>query len=214
MYVCRWLRPGIATVDPMCTCAHGSDPASAADVGVFCAVSRQVQEYATAQLRHIADPDGVPPPPPLSSPREAQQQADDAANDDGAGDEASEGRSGGEQEEGQEEEAEEEQEEQEEEGQEEEEEEEEEEGAVVPAAGSAAAAARRSRAARVAEFTRRAGRAAEFVRVLGRTATEGDVAAAELIAPFFGWTPPPRTKWTRRVPHPVLIGHAASLTPY
>ena len=26
--------------------------------------------------------------------------------------------------------------------------------------------------------------------------------------------PPRRTKWTRRVPHPVLIGHAASLTPY
>ena len=26
--------------------------------------------------------------------------------------------------------------------------------------------------------------------------------------------PPPRTKWTRRAPHPVLIGHAASLTPY
>jgi len=26
--------------------------------------------------------------------------------------------------------------------------------------------------------------------------------------------PPPRTKWTRRVLHPVLIGHAASLTPY
>ena len=24
--------------------------------------------------------------------------------------------------------------------------------------------------------------------------------------------PPPRTKWTRRVPHPVLIGHVASLT--
>jgi hypothetical protein len=24
--------------------------------------------------------------------------------------------------------------------------------------------------------------------------------------------PPPRTKWTRRVPHPVLIGHAASTT--
>ena len=24
-------------------------------------------------------------------------------------------------------------------------------------------------------------------------------------------SPPPRTKWTRRVPHPVLIGHAASL---
>ena len=26
--------------------------------------------------------------------------------------------------------------------------------------------------------------------------------------------PPPRTKWTRRVPHPVLTGHAASLTSY
>jgi len=26
-----------------------------------------------------------------------------------------------------------------------------------------------------------------------------------------GAPPPPRTKWTRRVPHPVLIGHAASL---
>jgi len=26
--------------------------------------------------------------------------------------------------------------------------------------------------------------------------------------------PPPRTKWTRRGPPPVLIGHAASLTPY
>jgi len=26
--------------------------------------------------------------------------------------------------------------------------------------------------------------------------------------------PPPRTIRTRRVPHPVLIGHAASLTPY
>ena len=24
--------------------------------------------------------------------------------------------------------------------------------------------------------------------------------------------PPPRTKWTRHVPHPVLIGHAASLS--
>ena len=26
--------------------------------------------------------------------------------------------------------------------------------------------------------------------------------------------PPPRTKWTHRVPHPVPIGHAASLTSY
>ena len=31
---------------------------------------------------------------------------------------------------------------------------------------------------------------------------------------WFYPTPPSRTKWTRRVPHPVLIGHAASLTPY
>jgi hypothetical protein len=34
---------------------------------------------------------------------------------------------------------------------------------------------------------------------------------AELQAPP---PPAPRTKWTRRVPHLVLIGHAASLTPY
>jgi hypothetical protein len=26
---------------------------------------------------------------------------------------------------------------------------------------------------------------------------------------LFDQSPPPRTKWTRRVPHPVLIGHAA-----
>jgi hypothetical protein len=34
--------------------------------------------------------------------------------------------------------------------------------------------------------------------------------------PLFTLTvsPPPSTKWTRRVPHLVLIGHAASLTPY
>jgi hypothetical protein len=39
-------------------------------------------------------------------------------------------------------------------------------------------------------------------------------AAAGAGAPLTGRPPPPRTKWTRRVPHPVLIGHAASLTPY
>jgi hypothetical protein len=45
-------------------------------------------------------------------------------------------------------------------------------------------------------------------------------AAGSLVAQpgdvvFFGGPPPlpPRTDWTRRVPHPVLIGHAASLTP-
>ena len=31
---------------------------------------------------------------------------------------------------------------------------------------------------------------------------------------WLGNPPPPRTNRTRRVPHPVLIGHAASLTPY
>ena len=31
---------------------------------------------------------------------------------------------------------------------------------------------------------------------------------------FWRSSPRPRTKWTRRVPHPVLIGHVASLTPY
>jgi hypothetical protein len=39
------------------------------------------------------------------------------------------------------------------------------------------------------------------------------LAAAKLLAEantnLTGRAPPPRTKWTRRVPHPVLIGHAA-----
>jgi len=38
-------------------------------------------------------------------------------------------------------------------------------------------------------------------------AAEERARAALLVSP-----PPPRTKWTRRVPHPVLIGHAASLS--
>ena len=42
-----------------------------------------------------------------------------------------------------------------------------------------------------------------------RAFLEGLGVAEAKVAP-----PPPRTKWTRRVPHPVLIGHAASLTPY
>ena len=38
--------------------------------------------------------------------------------------------------------------------------------------------------------------------------------AREAVAKGEECPPPPRTKWTRRVPHLVLIGHAASLTPY
>jgi len=47
---------------------------------------------------------------------------------------------------------------------------------------------------------------------LALTVRVGTVAAHSVLHP----PPPPlpRTKWTRRVPHPVLIGHAASLTPY
>ena len=46
-------------------------------------------------------------------------------------------------------------------------------------------------------------------------AGDAGVAAAERTQRTArGGAPPPRTKWTRRVPHPVLIGHAASLTPY
>jgi hypothetical protein len=37
---------------------------------------------------------------------------------------------------------------------------------------------------------------------------------AAYVAQAFAPPPPSRTKWTRRVPHLVLIGHAASLTPY
>ena len=35
---------------------------------------------------------------------------------------------------------------------------------------------------------------------------------SEFAHPDIVISPPPRTKWTRRVPHPVLIGHAASLS--
>ena len=46
----------------------------------------------------------------------------------------------------------------------------------------------------------------------------GAGASATRVDVFRDWVPspppppPPRTKWTRRVPHPVLIGHAASLS--
>ena len=58
----------------------------------------------------------------------------------------------------------------------------------------------------------------EADRLRGEIARLGDEARArdeELLAlEVHPRSPPPRTKWTRRVPHPVLIGHAASLTPY
>ena len=41
--------------------------------------------------------------------------------------------------------------------------------------------------------------------------TDGKAFTLQPTTAFFV-PPPPRTKWTRRVPHPVLIGHAASLT--
>ena len=47
-----------------------------------------------------------------------------------------------------------------------------------------------------------------------RSVTLLSPTAAQLVVGAGGVPPPPRTKWTRRVPHPVLIGHAASLTPY
>jgi hypothetical protein len=48
---------------------------------------------------------------------------------------------------------------------------------------------------------------AEAAARLGGAAFEAAVAALNVAAP----PPPPRTKWTRRVPHPVLIGHAAQV---
>ena len=46
-----------------------------------------------------------------------------------------------------------------------------------------------------------------FERAADAIATETD-REASIQAPSPP-SPPPRTKWTRRVPHPVLIGHAA-----
>ena len=54
------------------------------------------------------------------------------------------------------------------------------------------------------------------LHVTARALNEDDFYATERqLSDIFDKVPPPsRTKWTRRVPHPVLIGHAASLTPY
>ena len=41
----------------------------------------------------------------------------------------------------------------------------------------------------------------------------GRLVANDSLVGFRPLPPPPRTKWTRRVPHPVLIGHVSSLLP-
>jgi len=61
-------------------------------------------------------------------------------------------------------------------------------------------------------------RAAARVRVGGAEVAGNAAGVLPLLSQLAraGCVPPPplRTKWTRRVPHPVLIGHAASLTSY
>jgi hypothetical protein len=57
-----------------------------------------------------------------------------------------------------------------------------------------------------------AARGALLDALLGACAREPGAAADALAT--LEVPPPSRTKWTRRVPHPVLTGHAASLTPY
>jgi hypothetical protein len=52
-------------------------------------------------------------------------------------------------------------------------------------------------------------RAADGARASGAGSHGSSDASA-----FHPEAPPSRTKWTRRVPHPVLTGHASSLTPY
>ena len=52
---------------------------------------------------------------------------------------------------------------------------------------------------------------AEF-RALPEIESAFDVVVANILAGILPPPPTPRTKWTRRVPLPVLIGHAASLS--
>jgi hypothetical protein len=52
-----------------------------------------------------------------------------------------------------------------------------------------------------------AGRRVPFAQETSGSGSMAPIALGTLVPP----PPPPRTKWTRRVPHPVLIGHAASL---
>jgi hypothetical protein len=71
------------------------------------------------------------------------------------------------------------------------------------------------------ELTDLEGAQADAVRAAARQTRETRTATLERWATqgheeMRGAPPPPcpRTNRTRRVPHPVLIGHAASLTPY
>ena len=56
--------------------------------------------------------------------------------------------------------------------------------------------------------------------LLVRCFRRASAATVTAIIPYYGFAPPPPparppcTNRTRRVPYPVLIGHAASLTPY
>jgi septal ring factor EnvC (AmiA/AmiB activator) len=68
--------------------------------------------------------------------------------------------------------------------------------------------ARRVADAEAADAEARAAADAEARERADAEDAEEQAAEAEPAPPF-----PPRTKWTRRT-HPVLIGHAASLTPY
>jgi hypothetical protein len=97
-------------------------------------------------------------------------------------------------------------------------------GAVLSGSRSAGGPARRRRAPLRPPRSRVA--AGRGVRHVGGAGGGGGAAALSgreralrgrraSAAPLPAGAPPlPRTKWTRRVPHPVLIGHAASLTPY
>ena len=105
-------------------------------------------------------------------------------------------------------------------------------GAIAPPGAAGSAAGRRS--ATLSSITRKAREGRDPCRAAPRRARghrcaarrargegaggRGGATARARRDRGAGWglcsAPPPRTKWTRRFPHPVLIGHAASLTPY
>jgi hypothetical protein len=75
-----------------------------------------------------------------------------------------------------------------------------------PAAATQAAAKKLKTKAPAAAQGENAAAGAGAAKAL-KVPTEAEVMAADLLPPP---PPPPRTKWTRRVPHPVLIGHDCS----